>query len=115
MQVHVTWNGPKIQAKLRGAQRHALRLAGEHLRTQSVQLTPIREGLLRASAAVSLHENRALAAVSFNTPYAVRQHEELGYRHPKGGQAKYLETAADDEKSTMERIVITTLERAGGK
>ena len=29
--------------------------------------------------------------ISFNTPYARRQHEELGYNHPLGGKAKYLE------------------------
>ncbi|MGF9711718.1 hypothetical protein [Paenibacillus naphthalenovorans] len=29
--------------------------------------------------------------VSFNTPYALRQHEELTWNHPQGGQAKYLE------------------------
>lgn len=29
--------------------------------------------------------------VSFNTPYAARQHEEIGWRHPNGGEAKYLE------------------------
>jgi hypothetical protein len=31
------------------------------------------------------------ATIGFATPYAVRQHEELEYRHPQGGQAKYLE------------------------
>lgn len=29
-------------------------------------------------------------------PYAARQHEELTYRHPKGGQAKYLESALNE-------------------
>jgi hypothetical protein len=29
--------------------------------------------------------------ISFNTPYAKRQHEELGYNHPLGGNAKFLE------------------------
>lgn len=29
-------------------------------------------------------------------PYAARQHEELSYRHPKGGQAKYLESALNE-------------------
>jgi hypothetical protein len=29
--------------------------------------------------------------ISFNTPYARRQHEELGYNHPLGGNAKFLE------------------------
>jgi hypothetical protein len=28
---------------------------------------------------------------SFNTPYALAQHERLDYYHPKGGKAKYLE------------------------
>lgn len=31
------------------------------------------------------------AEISFNTPYAARQHEELGWQHPNGGHAKYLE------------------------
>ncbi len=30
--------------------------------------------------------------VSYNKPYAARQHEELGYQHKEGRQAKYLET-----------------------
>lgn len=29
-------------------------------------------------------------------PYAVRQHEELAWNHPKGGQAKYLEVALNE-------------------
>lgn len=29
--------------------------------------------------------------VSYNKPYAARQHEELSYRHKEGRQAKYLE------------------------
>ena len=33
-----------------------------------------------------------VGTVSFNTPYAARQHEELSYRHKEGRQAKYLES-----------------------
>ncbi len=29
--------------------------------------------------------------IGFGTPYAVRQHEELEWQHPRGGKAKYLE------------------------
>jgi hypothetical protein len=29
--------------------------------------------------------------VTFTAKYAVRQHEEMEYNHPQGGQAKYLE------------------------
>lgn len=31
------------------------------------------------------------ATIGYSLPYALRQHEELDYNHPKGGQAKYLE------------------------
>jgi hypothetical protein len=38
-------------------------------------------------------ENRpdgARAIISFSTPYAARQHEELTWEHPGGGKARYL-------------------------
>lgn len=34
-------------------------------------------------------------------PYAVRQHEELTYRHPKGGGPKYLENALNQLLPTL--------------
>jgi len=39
--------------------------------------------------------------ISFNTPYARRQHEELGYNHPLGGKAKYLETPFNANKKKV--------------
>lgn len=56
---------------------------------------------------------RLEAIVGFTEPYALRQHEEMGYRHPKGGQAKYLETPykqnskryVDDLKETIRKAV----------
>lgn len=44
-----------------------------------------------APAGPALPSLRAFGAVSYGLPYALRQHEELGYEHPKGGEAKYLE------------------------
>ena len=32
-----------------------------------------------------------MAAVSYDTPYAIRQHEDLSYKHDAGRKAKYLE------------------------
>lgn len=96
--------------------------AGEILLGQSVQLAPVREGTLRGSAQLALIVNgnrydgagaleaaivaakaaiavgklTVSAEVSFNTVYAARQHEELTWNHPKGGQAKYLEQPAHE-------------------
>lgn len=41
------------------------------------------------------------AAVGYNTPYAVRQHEEVGYHHPGKGEAKYLENAVNSSKDEV--------------
>lgn len=37
-------------------------------------------------------EMAAKAEVSYNTKYAADQHEQILYNHPRGGQAKYLES-----------------------
>lgn len=34
---------------------------------------------------------RVEAEVGYSLPYALRQHEELNYNHPKGGEPKFLE------------------------
>lgn len=36
---------------------------------------------------------QAIVVISANTPYARKQHEDVSLRHPRGGQAKYLERA----------------------
>lgn len=105
------WRGPQASAIARQAGQMGLRKAAEHLRGVSQQLAPIDEGTLRNSAAVTT-VNPARVAVSFNTPYAVKQHEELGYRHPKGGQAKYLEAPLHDEAQTMRDMVAAEVRRA---
>jgi len=51
------------------------------------------------------------ATIGFDEIYAHRQHEEVGWNHPKGGQAKYLETAIDDllASGDIEEILADTL------
>ena len=54
--------------------------------------------------------------ISFNTPYARRQHEELGYNHPLGGGPKYLENPFNRNKKKVlqyaEKHVKKALEKA---
>ena len=47
--------------------------------------------MLEKSASVKISNDGKQGAVSYDTPYAIRQHEELGYRHAEGRIAKYLE------------------------
>jgi hypothetical protein len=78
------------------------------LAEKSSRLAPIDMGDLRNDCkaivnGVTVYENQAPtgvrptptskheASVEYSLVYARRQHEELTYRHPRGGQAKYLE------------------------
>ena len=63
---------------------------GNDLLSKAVQLAPIDKGDLRGSGKCEQASDGSVS-VTFNTPYALRQHEEMGYNHPNGGQAKYLE------------------------
>lgn len=40
---------------------------------------------------MSRRASNHIDTMASDLPYALRQHEELGYKHPKGGQAKFLE------------------------
>jgi hypothetical protein len=48
--------------------------------------------------------------VSANTPYAAKQHEALGFRHPHGGRAKYLEHALQKIGPQLDRAIAATVE-----
>lgn len=50
-------------------------------------------------------ENGMVGTVSYNTPYAADQHEHTEYDHPKGGQAKYLESVLVEESETILRFI----------
>lgn len=42
-------------------------------------------------------DNVIRAEIGFDTPYAAQQHEQIYYDHPRGGQAKYLESVLVEE------------------
>ena len=105
----------------------ALRTGAEAILTEAIDETPIDTGTLRRSGTVTVGalpdgaqvyeaaksgrdmkdafpgpEGKEKAVyISFNTPYARRQHEELGYNHPRGGKAKYLEDPVNRNKEKV--------------
>lgn len=94
----------EVLAKVqRGVSRGTL-LAAHHLMSQAVDRTPVRDGTLRGSATAQATSETS-ADVRYSTVYAARQHEETGWNHPKGGQAKYLTSAAQDHVEEIKGIV----------
>lgn len=105
----------KIDVKIVGAvaeegARKGLVLATNHVLQVSNQRVPNETGDLERSGRATVDDLRG--AVSYDTPYAVRQHEELTWRHSRGGRAKYLESALVDEAGTVRDIVAAQVRRA---
>ena len=101
--VKLTWNGKTaaadvIQAALNGAQS-----AMEHVRAESLKEVPRDTHALAQSAKVERRGN--VIDTSYNQPYALKQHEEMGYNHPRGGKAKYLEDPFNREKENIIKII----------
>lgn len=116
----------------------ALRTGAEAILTEAIDETPIDTGTLRRSGTVTVGalpdgaqvyeaaesgtEMKAsfpdkigkekAVYISFNTPYARRQHEELGYNHPRGGKAKYLETPFNRNKNKVLKYAEKQIKKA---
>ncbi|MFF0894738.1 hypothetical protein [Streptomyces sp. NPDC003278] len=108
----IGWRGDAALAAVRAAAVRGVRLGAEHLLEASRRRVPIEEGTLERSGVVSVDEGSLTAAVSYDSPYAVRQHEELGYRHDAGRSAKYLERPMHEENGAITEIIAAQVRRA---
>lgn len=105
----------------------ALRTGAEAILTEAIDEAPIDTGTLRRSGTVTVGKlpdgERVFEAaeagnemkdafpgksgkekavyISFNTPYARRMHEDLGYTPKRGGGPKYLETPFNRNKNKV--------------
>jgi hypothetical protein len=115
----------------------ALRTGAESILTEAINEAPIESGTLRRSGTVTVgglpdgtqvYESAKAGAdtrdafsgklgkekavyISFNTPYARRQHEEVGYSHPVGGGPKYLENPFRRNAKKVLRMVELRVKR----
>lgn len=96
---------------LEARRRRALIIALEYLLQKSRELVPHQEGVLELSGRVVVADDGSQGAVTYDTPYAVRQHEDLTLRHDPGRQAKYLEEPLYREAETMRRLIHRELSR----
>lgn len=66
--------------------------AATEILAESKRQVPRRDSILirTATKRVAVEGNRVAIEISYNTPYAAIQHEDLSFSHPHG-KAKYLE------------------------
>lgn len=112
MAARLVWNGDDVSRDVRRGAEEGLGDALEHLLTTSQAVAPIEEATLIRSGTVTrdgLH-----GAVSYDTVYAARQHEELTWGHDPGRTAKYLERPFNSERATMLRVIGAAVRRRVG-
>lgn len=114
--------GPADRAIRQGIGK-ALEKIGADLTGKAQRLAPKDTGALRASAEWDVEGastfglgtsgsrySEMSVRVSFNTPYAKRQHEEESYRH-NIGQARYLAEPLRQGTGTYKRAIEQAIER----
>ncbi|CAM5491379.1 hypothetical protein SROCM77S_04003 [Streptomyces rochei] len=106
------WNGGAALRGTKSGAARGLRLAAEHVLAESRRIVPIEEATLERSGVATIDESSLTAAVSYDTPYAIRQHEEMTYRHDAGRSAKYLEKPLTTEAPVVAEIVAAAVRRS---
>jgi hypothetical protein len=82
--------------------------AAEVALEEANRTAPIEEGVLIGSGSVDvepLRHFKARASVFYDTPYAVRQHEDTRLRHDEGRRAKWLERTLAEQGRRLGKII----------
>lgn len=107
--VDLDWHGDEAIFAADSGAEEGLEAAAEHLLGASRALVPLEEAVLERSGRASQAGLRA--AVSYDTVYAARQHEELTWRHDPGRQAKYLEAPLHTDAGERNDIIAAHIRR----
>lgn len=86
---------------LKGAVK-GLKITAQNILGESQKLVPVDAGTLQKSGAIKVDSQNLIAQISYNTPYALKQHEDATLNHPKGGEAKYLERPFNEKSGELE-------------
>ncbi|GHB98605.1 MULTISPECIES: hypothetical protein [Streptomyces rochei group] len=108
----VRWNAQPANRAARAGALRGLGLGGEHLLEVSNRRIPIEEGTLERSGTVTVDEANLDTIVSYDTPYSVRQHEDLTLRHDEGREAKFLEKSLDEEGAVILDLIAAEVRRS---
>lgn len=88
------WFGEALVRRIIGEGGKEAAKQGEYILTEAKRQVPVETGALMRTGTVKATSalNHAHVEISFNTPYALIQHENTGLHHTRpGAKAKYLE------------------------
>lgn len=110
--VRLTLNVAGAAGELRAGAAGGLYLGAEHVLGRSNEVVPLDEAELQRSGVASVEESSLTGAVSYDTPYAVVQHERLDYRHAPGRTAKYLERSLNASRDDVLALIAAQMRRS---
>lgn len=114
VEVRGSINKDLIEKAMRNASKRGIYAALDVVASASKQQVPLDKGPLLASCAIDVASDGSQGTISYDTPYAVRQHEEMGYHHQRGRKAKYLEDPVNDPTVTSQALAAMAAEARGG-
>lgn len=106
------WDTAAAERAIRAATARGLAIWAEHVLNESNAIVPLDEATLQRSGVASVDPRELEAAVSYDTPYAVRQHEDETIVHRNGRQAKYLERAWLASRPLAGKIIANQIRKA---
>ena len=102
VKVKVKLDKQLVRSITKSGSKRATWMALDHLASVSKQQVPLDQGPLKNSCAVDVNDDGSEGTVSYDTPYAVVQHENMRYHHQRGRKAKYLEDPVFDKSVQRE-------------
>lgn len=112
MSLTIKWHGALAKASERRGAARGLMLGAEHVLEEAKRVVPIEESTLSSSGVASVDAGALRAAVSFDTVYAVIQHEALDFAHDAGRTAKYLENPLNSQRSAVQSLIAREIDAA---
>jgi hypothetical protein len=108
---NLEWYGDKVQRKIVASILDTLESTADELLRKANETIPFETGALAQSGQVDIEPAALKAVVSYNTPYAIRQHEDVSLRHPNplsansspNGRARWLELTAQEQADRLHR------------
>jgi len=95
---------------IKEAQSKAVKNAAQYVLGEANKTIPHQKGIMEQSGQVTSNNNTA--AISYDTPYARRQHEDTRIRHKNGRRAKWLEHTLKENSSRIQTYIAEELRKA---
>jgi hypothetical protein len=109
--VTVKWNDTKAIKLMENALTSGIKDACEYILQETNKIAPINEGTLIRSGNIDVESTpKPKGCIYYDTPYAVRLHENPEYSFQNNRKGKYLENTIKDERKTVQDFLKRRLE-----